>query len=247
MSNKNNDRETEAGNQPASGAGEKPAADVQKTVPGANSGDLPKNDTVASHGTSDERLVIVVCGSKESLPLLTTGWEQKASFARIVPMNADGKTFPEVVDALLLDDDLPDDFVLVPENCFPTHRITIADLYAYRVRCIQKRSDTSDLVKVNETRLPMLFRSKVALDVTAKLEEEYLEEEFLKEYNALAHAGELPDEIGMTFGNTVSYVVRQPKCSLLVLEAFAKKKFICPTREGFPFIEKQLAELYGKK
>lgn len=247
MSNKNNDRRTEAGNQPASGAEEKPVADVREAVPDVNSGDLPKNDPAASQDTSDERLVIVVCGSKESLPLLTTGWEQKASFARIVPMNVDGKTFPEVVDALLIDDNLPDDFVLVPENCFPTHRVTIADLYAYRVRCIQKRSDTSDLVKVNETRLPMLFRSKVALDATAKLEEEYLEEEFLKEYNALAHVGELPDEIGMTFGNIVSYVVKQPSCSVLVFEAFAKKKFICPTREGFPFIEQQLAKLYGKK
>ncbi len=249
MSNDPKDKkESEAGGMPApetAGSSSEP-----KNGDGAsdeNAGSQPNNNPAAPQNSSDEKLVIVVCGSEKSLPLLTKGWERKASFARIVPMNVEGKTFSEIVDALLSDDDLPDDFVFVPENCFPTHRVTIADLYAYRVRCIRKCTHTDDLVKVNETGLPMRFQSEVALDALAKLKEGYLEEEFLEEYNALAHAGELPDEIGMTFGNTVSYVVRQPKCSLLVLEAFAKKKFICPNHEGFPFIEKQLAKLYGKK
>lgn len=249
MSNDPNDKKDPGAGIPPTPATGKNSSET-KNEGGAsdgNAGNGPVNDSPDPQNTSDEKLVIVVCGSEKSLPLLTKGWERKASFARIVPMNVEGKTFSEIVDALLSDDDLPDDFVFVPENCFPTHRVTIADLYAYRVRCIRERLGNTDLVKVNRTGLPMRFQSKVALDALAKLKEGYLEEEFLEEYNALAHAGELPDEIGMTFGNTVSYVVRQPKCSLLVLEAFAKKKFICPNREGFPFIEKQLAKLYGKK
>lgn len=62
-------------------------------------------------------------------------------------------------------------------------------------------------------------------------------------YNGIAHPGELPEEIGMTFGNTVSYAVRCPECMGTVAEALIRKRFICAYGEGFAAIKSRLALL----
>ncbi len=152
------------------------------------------------------------------------------------------------IDALMADDDIPDTFVYVPAHCFPTHPVGLADLIAYRVRKkFQTGSLPSAMLTVHNTELPVLLQAEYVLQTQEALGETYTEEEFFAKYNAIAHAGELPEEIGMTFGNTVAYVHKQPSCAARLAEVLVCKKFICSNADGFQFIKAQLKLLYARK
>lgn len=190
-----------------------------------------------------ERFPIVVLGSAEALPLLTRVWQQKTTDIAIIPIEVEDGAFSEVVDRLLADENIPDTFTLVPTNCFPTHRIGLADLVAYRVRRMKEKAGSDKWTVTSRTGLPFLFEATAALQTLERLGDTYSEEEFLDAYNKVAHPDELPEEIGMTFGNTVSYAILRPKCMATVAEALVRKRFICATGEGFTAIKDQLALL----
>ncbi len=190
-----------------------------------------------------ERIPVIVLGTAEALPLLTKIWNQKAAGAAVIPVEVGDGPFSETIDRLLADETIPDTFVLVPANCFPTHRIGVADLIAYRVRRKRSESDIRKWIVTPRTGLPFLFEASAGLPALERLGDAYSEEEFLEAYNAIAHPGKLPEEIGMTFGNTVSYAIRPPKCKATVAEALVHKRFICATGEGYAAIKDQLALL----
>ncbi len=103
------------------------------------------------------------------------------------------------------------------------------------------------MLTVHNTELPVLLQAEYVLQTQEALGETYTEEEFFAKYNAIAHAGELPEEIGMTFGNTVAYVHKQPSCAARLAEVLVCKKFICSNADGFQFIKAQLKLLYARK
>lgn len=186
---------------------------------------------------------VVILGSAEALPLLTKVWEQKAIGTRIIPVEIGDSPFSEIIDQVIANDDIPDSFVLVPANCFPTHRVTIADLTIYRVRRMKAKENSDKWETTPCTGLPFLVETTALLQALEGLGDTYTEEEFLKAYNAIAHPGELPEEIGMAFGNTVSYAIQRPKCMATVAEALVRKRFICANGEGFAAIKDRLALL----
>ncbi len=195
-----------------------------------------------------KEMTLVLCGYVESMTAFAKTWKRMAAEATIVKRAIDGKTFPEIIDALMADDDIPDTFVYVLAYCFPTHPVGLADLIAYRVRKkFQAGSLPSAMLTVHNTELPVLLQAEYVLQTQEALGETYTEEEFFAAYNAIAHAGELPEEIGMTFRNTVAYVVKQPSCMARLAEVLVCKRFICTNAVGFPFIEARLKLLYGKR
>ncbi len=194
-----------------------------------------------------KKTTLVLCGTAESMTALAKTWKRMAAEATIVKRAIDGKTFPKFIDALMADDDIPDTFVYVPAYCFPTHPVGLADLLAYRIRKKSRNGTSGDMESVNDTGLPVLLQTKFVLQAQETLGETYTEEEFFAAYNAIAHVGELPEEIGMTFGNTVAYVIKQPSCMARLAEVLVRKKFICANSDGFRFIKKELKLLYGKE
>ena len=139
-----------AGNTPAAGAstgGNVPTADAEKGTPTA---EVPETEDAAEAQAAAEvatakteivpiftmckDVVIVVCGTAEALPLLSKAWKQKAAPAVILAREVGETPFPELITGLMAEEDIPDTFILVPENCFPTAAVSIADLTAYRVR-----------------------------------------------------------------------------------------------------------------
>ncbi len=194
-----------------------------------------------------KKMTLVLCAAADSIDVLTKTWERKAPQTTIIKQRIDGKTFPEIIDTMLADDDVPDSFVYVPAYCFPTHPVSLADLLAYRIRKRGQIGKPYIMESVNDTGLPVFLQAKFILQAQEKLGETYTEEEFFTAYNAVAHAGELPEEIGMTFGNAVAYVVKQPSCMLRVAEVLVRKKFICANYEGFSYIKGELKLLYGKE
>lgn len=248
-----------AGNTPAAGAstgGNVPTADAKKETPTA---EVPETANAAEAQAAAEvatakteivpvltmckDVVIVVCGTPEALPLLTKAWKQKAAPAVIVPREVGSEPFSELIIGLLAEDDIPDTFILVPANCFPTTTVTIADLTAYRVRKFFDESKTLD------TGLPVLLETTAILKALEFLNNDagFTAQEFFEKYNPVAHAGEMAEEIGMTFGNTVAFVESPTPCMAKVTEALLRKKFICTTAEGFTPIKERLALLYGGK
>lgn len=204
----------------------------------------------ASNPISDgiKQMVLVLCGQAEAMTVQEKVWKKMAADIAIIKRSIDEKTFPQIIDALMADDDIPDTFVYVPAYCFPTHPVGLADLIAYRVRKkFQAGSLPSAMLTVHNTELPVLLQAKYVLQTQEALGETYTEEEFFAKYNAIAHAGQLPEEIGMTFGNTVAYVHKQPSCAARLSEVLVCKKFICSNAVGFPFIEARLKLLYGKR
>lgn len=238
------ERETpEAGAIPASGF-----VAQEETSDNVTKGESALEERETSAPTSTPRTVpakttIVILGSSESLPLLTKVWKQKAVGTVIIPIEIGDGPFSEVIDQVIANDDIPDSFIIVPANCFPTHRVNLADLTAYRVRRKKQKSDSDEWMVTPCTGLPFLVEATAALQAIKKLGDTYTEEEFLKVYNDIAHPGELPEEIGMTFGNTVSYAVRCPECMGTVAEALIRKRFICAYGEGFAAIKSRLALL----
>lgn len=190
---------------------------------------------------------LVLCSTAESMNALTKTWGRMAAHMTIIKRSIDKRPSPQIIDALMADDDIPDTFVYVPAYCFPTHPVGLADLLAYRIRKKVRSGSTNDMESVNNTELPALLHAKFILQAQATLGETYTEKEFFAAYNAVAHAGELPEEIGMTFGNTVAYVHKQPSCMARLAEVLVCKKFICANADGFQFIKAQLKLLYGRK
>lgn len=188
-------------------------------------------------------VVLVVCGTKAAMPLLAKAWDQKANPAVIIPRIIDTTPFSELITEMMANDSLPDTFILVPANCFPTHQVDFADLAAFRVRRM------SDGAKEHYTRLPVLLEATAVLKTLEALDnsDTYTEEEFFEQYNAIAHPGELAEEIGMSFGNTVAYAEGSNPCMAKLAEAMVRKKFICTSSEGFIPIKERLALLYDGK
>ena len=209
------------------------AKDHSKERETPEAGAIPASGSVPQVG-----IPVIVLGSAEALPLLTKVWEQKAVGTVIIPIE-----IGEVIDQVIVNDDIPDSFIIVPANCFPTHRVNLADLTAYRVRRMKPKPDSDKWVVTPCTGLPFLVEATAVLQALEKLGDTYTEEEFLEVYNGIAHPGELPEEIGMTFGNTVSYAVQRPKCMATVAEALVRKRFICAHGEGFAAIKDRLALL----
>lgn len=248
-----------AGNTPAAGAstgGNVPTADAEKGTPTAEvpeTEDAAEAQAAAEVATAETEIVpiftmckdvvIVVCGTAEALPLLSKAWKQKAAPAVILAREMGETPFPELITGLMAEEDIPDTFILVPENCFPTATVSIADLTAYRVRKFD------DGHKAHNTRLPVLLEATAVLKTLEFFNgpADFTAEEFFEKYNSIAHPGEMAEEIGMSFGNTVAYADRPTPCMALVAEALVRKKFICTTAEGFTPIKERLALLYGGK
>lgn len=121
-------------------------------------GAIPASGPVPQLGIS-----IVVLGSAEALPLLTKVWEQKAVGAIIIPVEIGEGPFSEVIDRVIANDDIPDPFIIVPANCFPTHRVNLADLTAYRVRRMKPKPDSDKWVVTPCTGLPFLVEATAVL------------------------------------------------------------------------------------
>jgi hypothetical protein len=188
-----------------------------------------------------EEVVIVVLGTSESLPLLDKVWERQAAPAAIMSMNVDGMSFREIIEHVIADDGLPDTFILVPASCFPTHRVSLADLISYKVRVMPTGE------RIHTTGLPAMIETSIATLVLEKLDTkgDFSEEEFMEAYNAMAHGDEIPVEIGNRIAGSVRYASSSDPCKATILEALTQRKFLNVAANSFEPIKQMLTKFYG--
>lgn len=184
-----------------------------------------------------EQTVIVIAVDGEAAEAVLRAWRKAASSADI-RLVAPAATLAEAFESLVADDQLPDEFVFVPEICIPTARLTLADLTLYRRRMLPK-GETADF-----TRLPMLLSKEhivQALEVYQN-DPEPSDEILVRHYNGFAHEGELPNQVAFSFGNGVGYVDRPNFCPDVLIEFLLRRKFVCLTPEAFPAAKRYLEE-----
>lgn len=145
------------------------------------------------------------------------------------PVESVAEEINSLAEAAIADNRIDDNFVLVPANTFPTHRIDPVELELPVVYVDKVGKETF------AHRLPQLCNKAELTELLAE-REFWNPEDFAKK--ALERRGTLPVKVGMSFGNFVTNVLRANPCEHQVIEAFLRKKYISCNSEGWKGIEK---------
>lgn len=207
---------------------EQPAEKAAETVEQpAEKAATPKYDIVvcAYPGTEDKMAALWkrALGDKEFL-IVTAG----PAVSGETPVETVAEELPSLAEALIADNRVADEFALVAPNTFPTHRLSSADIATPVVYVDAKDNRTY------AHRLPQIHSKEILTTLLAE-KEFWNPEEFAKE--AMLASGRFPIEVGMSFGNYVTNVLRATPCENKVIEAFVKKKFISCNPDGWRGIQ----------
>ncbi len=171
--------------------------------------------------TSESDSFGCICIISDAPDILKAAWEDKVSDGFAVEVfDSNGKEFIDVLGEILVSEHIDGSFVLVPSNCFPTHKLAAADLLLYRVREF-KSGEVTPI-----TGLPTLIVTQTAIEVLEHFKGECSELEFYQEYIRRAHSDELPDKVSMHYGNTVGYVSAESPNLDRVKDAIKNYKFL---------------------
>ncbi len=216
-----------------------PDAPASSETPAGDEND-PEPETILEIPTVfgiTEQTVIVIAAEGEAAEILLRTWHKTAAPAdiRIV---APAATLAETFESLVADDLIPAEFIFVPGICIPTAKLTLADLALYRRRMLPK-GETADY-----TGLPMHLTKENIVDALKNFQgdPEQTDELLVRSYNAVAHKGELPNQVAFSFGNGVGYVTRADFCPAVLIEFLLRRKFVCLAPEAFPAAKRYLEE-----
>lgn len=221
-------------------AGDSDAQEKVRDVQSEQEGSIiPPESATHALGIS-EHTVIVIAAAGAMAELMLRMWQKAAAPAdiRIVPVLSLAETMANII----ADDLIPDEFIFVPHGCFPTARLTLADLSLYRRRVLPKGKTAE------HTGLPMLLTKEHLVDTLKEFTDPVppADEDFIGRYNEIAHAGEIPNQVAFSFGNAVGYVTRPDFCPAVLIDFLRLRKFVCVTPEAFPTAQPYLEE-YAKR
>ena len=206
-----------------------PAAEAQAQV------EQPAEEQPAEQAVQP-KFDIVVCaypGTEEKMKAL---WKKALGDKEFLVILAgpavDGETPVETVaeeitslaEALIADNRVADEFVLVPANTFPTHKLGPEDI-ALQVVYVDNKGN-----RTFAHRLPQVHCKDVLAQLLAE-KEFWNPEEFARK--ASEARLRFPVEVGMSFGNYVINVLRPTPCENRVIEGLIRKKFISCNVEGW--------------
>lgn len=169
---------------------------------------------------------LVVCAYEGTDSQMLKVWERMTGEKPAVLTVSADTDIRDILADVIADNNVSDDFILVPANCVPCAPVSMAELTVPLVFI-----DTLGN-KVFGERLPKPFsKGKVVelLPAQTATPEEFLKTYFKKYLNR-------PVEAGFRFGNIVTPVYRANPCEHLVIEAFVRKKYIFATPQGYAAI-----------
>lgn len=209
--------------QPAEKQEEQPADETPAEEQPAETADRPKYDiVVCAYPGTEEKMAALwkrALGPKEFL-IVTAGVAVEGE----TPLESVAEELPALAEALLARDDVADGFILVCPNTFPTHALSEADVATPVVYVDAKGNRTF------AHKLPAIMEKETIATLLAE-KEFWNPEEFAK--RAQEALGVFPIEVGMSFGNYVTNVLRATPCENKVIEALIKKKFITCSPDGW--------------
>lgn len=162
-------------------------------------------------------------GSKEFLVILAG-----PAVSGETPVETVAEEITSLAEALIADNRVADEFVLVAPNTFPTHQLGPEDIATPVVYVDNKGERTF------AHRLPQICSKETFTELLA--EKEFWNPEEFAAKAALAR-DRFHVEVGMSFGNYVTNVFRATPCENKVIEALIRKKFISCNPDGWKGIE----------
>lgn len=145
---------------------------------------------------------------------------------KIVPY-ADGESLQTILAELVADVDIADDFVLVPANVLPCKPVDLDELsvpYVYTTAYGERKYDSRVPMKFSKASLVEHLAGAGGMD----------DEAFLHTYfDTYRH---YPVEVGFSYGNFITPVLRGNPCESVVMEALVRKRFISASPEGYKAI-----------
>lgn len=187
----------------------------------------PKYDiVVCAYPGTEERMAAIwkrALGNKE-FHLILAG----PAVSGETPLESVAEELPALAEALIAASDVADEFVLVPPNTFPTRKLGPEDV-ATTVVYVDAKGN-----RAFANKLPQVHSKEILAYLLAE-KEFWSPEEFAKE--AMLASGRFPIEVGMSFGNYVTNVLRATPCESKVIEALIKKKFISCNPDGWRGIQ----------
>lgn len=195
---------------------------------------MPKKATQTPANAGVSLVIMAFPGSEEVMRKL---WERALGSdtgnLSILIRTADGASLPQLAAQLLSDDEVADEFILVPANTFPTRHIERAEL---RVPVMYVRKDGTQEF---DHRLPKLMTKELVTEILSQGVED--PEAFASA--VINAAGSLPVKVGMSFGNFVTQVLRGDPCQNLIIEALISKKYLAVNEAGWPAVEEVAQKL----
>lgn len=188
----------------------------------------------------EEKYDIVVCaypGTEEKMSAL---WKRALGDKKFLvilagpavsgetPVESGAEEITALAERLVARNDVDDVFVLVPPNTFPTRKLRQQD-FAPAVVYVDAKGD-----RKFAHRLPQSYSKDVLTTLLAE-KEFWNPEEFAK--RSILACGHFPLEVGMSFGNYVTNVLRATPCENKVIEAVIKKLFISCNIDGWKGVE----------
>lgn len=125
--------------------------------------------------------------------------------------------------------EVADRFIFVGANTFPTHSISLEEL---RMPLVYVRKDGS---RSYCHALPTTMDKAAVVEIVTDESFDDVSDEAM--FESLVPEGKLPIEVGFSFGNFVTPVLRGNPCEHVVIEAFLRKKYIHASSEGWQAIE----------
>lgn len=184
---------------------------------------VPKYDiVVCAYPGTEEKMAALwkkALGSKEFL-IITAG----PAVSGETPIETVAEEITSLAEALIADNRVADDFVLVAPNTFPTHKLGPEDIATPVVYVDAKGNRTF------AHRLPQIHSKEILTALLAE-KEFWNPEEFAR--REMLASGRFPIEVGMSSGNFVTNVFRSAPCEHKVIEALIKKKFISCNPDGW--------------
>lgn len=188
---------------------------------------VPKYDiVVCAYPGTEEKMAALwkkALGDKEFLVILAG-----PAVSGETPVETVAEEITSLAEALIADNRVADEFVLVAPNTFPTHQLGPEDIATPVVYVDNKGERTF------AHRLPQICSKETFTALLA--EKEFWNPEEFAAKAALAR-NRFHVEVGMSFGNYVTNVFRATPCENKVIEALIRKKFISCNPDGWKGIE----------
>lgn len=198
-------------------------------VPVAESPDFVETAAPAARG--DDVIVMAFDGDAGTMGRLWSRYFQGEFSLRVTSPEV---SLQAILADIVADDGVADTFTLLPPDIFPCGPTRPEDLKAPYVYVNGKGA------RQYANPVPMTFEKSNLVELLATDPGGEMDDDtFLKEY--VSRYRGRPVEVGFTFGNFVTPVLRGNPCEHVVLEAFVRKKFVSASHQGFraigPLIE----------
>lgn len=202
-------------------------AEVTETAPVVSS-----EETAAAVDAQPDRTVVVLAFAGTEAQMRTV-WVANCS-EKIVVKTFAGQSLSELLEDIIADNAISNEFVLVPANLIPVARTSFSLLTIPYVDCYVKTLSFWG-------RVPVAF-SKEELAVFLPENDQLSPEEFVRKYIKDVRA-ERALIVSHEFGNFFTKVLRSNPCENVVIEAFITKHFVYANEQGWPAVEAILKKL----